>query len=277
MHQPATVTDADVQPPPAPNPAAVLDASSTVLAELYDRVPGLDALIAPDVTLSAVGLPFPQLNTVAATRFAPATADARIDEVIAWYDARGLPFAWHLGPLDTPNDLGARLVERGFTLDPDDMAGMAAPLADLPPPVLPAGASVELVRDVATFGQWIDVMVAGFEMPSEIGEAFLRFADLGFGDDLPYRVLLARIGRRPVAVSLAALTGRGVVIANVTTLADVRGRGLGRAITLAAMQEGADAGATIAVLQSTEMGNGVYRRLGFEQFARYRTYIRTVD
>ena len=40
------------------------------------------------------------------------------------------------------------------------------------------------------------------------------------------------------------------------------------------MHLGVEAGATIAVLQSTEMGNGVYRRLGFEPYGRYRVLAR---
>jgi predicted acetyltransferase len=65
-----------------------------------------------------------------------------------------------------------------------------------------------------------------------------------------------------------------MVIANVTTIPEHRGRGLGRAVTLAAMRIGAAAGAQIAVLQSTDMGRGVYRRLGFEEFGTYRVLAR---
>lgn len=61
------------------------------------------------------------------------------------------------------------------------------------------------------------------------------------------------------------------------TVADARGRGFGRAVTLAAMHAGAEAGAAVAVLQSTEMGHGVYRRLGFEEFGRYRDLVRVRD
>jgi predicted acetyltransferase len=78
-----------------------------------------------------------------------------------------------------------------------------------------------------------------------------------------------------VATSLGWVAAGGIEIANVTTVPDERGRGLGRAVTLAAMHAGARAGASIAVLHSTEMGHGVYRKLGFTEFARYRTAIWT--
>ncbi len=259
------------------DPADVLDAGSAVFATVNQRIPGFHGLVAPDVILSAIGLPFPRVNSASAARFTTETADARINDVVAWFHERGLPFVWRLGPADRPADLADRLAANGFTLDPDEMPGMAAPLEALPPVELPSGATIELVRDAAAFRAWLDVMVAGFGMPTQIGDAFMKFATLGFGDELPTRSILARLDGRPVATALGVLAGGGLVIANVATLEDVRGRGLGRAVTLAAMHAGAEAGATVAVLQSTEMGLGVYRRLGFESFGRYRVLMRLPD
>jgi ribosomal protein S18 acetylase RimI-like enzyme len=255
-----------------PDAAAVFDAASVGLAAINGSVPGFDSLVEPDVALSAVGLPIPRLNSANATRFTNASADRRIDEVIAWFEQRGLPFVWRLGPLDTPSDLEARLVARGFTIDPDEMPGMVASLADLPEVELPDAATLAFVDDATTFREWLDVMVVGFGMPSQIGDTFMKYAALGFGEDLPITIL-ARIDGRPVATSLGWVAAGGIEIANVTTVPEARGRGLGRAVTLAAMHAGARAGASIAVLQSTEMGRGVYRRLGFTEFARYRTAI----
>ena len=127
-----------------------------------------------------------------------------------------------------------------------------------------------------SFRAWLGVVVAGFEMPPIMGETFLKFGGLGFGPGTP-DLLLARLDGRPVATALAAVVGGGVAITNVTTLPDARGRGLGRAITLAAMRHGAEAGAAIAVLQSTEMGYRLYRGLGFEDFGRYRSLLWSAD
>lgn len=260
-----------------PDPADVMDAGSAVLAELSLRCPGMDALVTPDVVLSTLGIPFARVNSATAARFTPQTADTRIAEVVAWFRERGLPFVWRLGPADRPADLAARLLARDFTLDPDGLPGMAAPLDDLPAVELPPAASIEPVRDPVTFRTWLDVLVEGFAMPPEIGDAFVPFGDLGFGEELPTRPLLARLDGRPVATALGALAGGGVVISNVTTVSEARGRGLGRAITLATMHAGAAAGARLAVLASTEMGHSVYRRLGFEEFGLYRVAARLPD
>ena len=256
------------------DPATVADAGSRVFAQLNQRVPGFDGLVEPDVTVGSVDLPIARVNSASGARFKPHTAAARIDDVVAWFERRGVPFVWRLGPSDQPPDLEARLLDKGFALDPDEMPGMAARLTDLPEVELPDDATIEVVRDAAAFHEWLDVMVAGFGMPPEIGEAYRAFATLGFEDDLPVRSLLVRVGDRPVATALGAFADRGIVIANVTTIPEHRGRGLGRAVTLATMRIGAAAGAEIAVLQSTEMGLGVYRRLGFEAYGTYRVLAR---
>lgn len=257
-----------------PDPATVVDAGSAVFAQVNDRTPGFHGLVADDVVLAATGLPFARTNWAGAARFTPDTADARILEVARWFDELDVPFVWRLGPADQPDDLEERLLGHGFALDPDDMPGMAASLDALPPIELPAGATLELVHDATVFREWLDVMVAGFGMPPQIGDAFMAFAQHGFGDELPMRSFLVRVDGRPVATALGVLTGEGMTIANVTTLADARGRGIGRAATLAAMHAGAEAGAKMAVLQSTDMGLGVYERLGFRAFGRYRVLAR---
>jgi ribosomal protein S18 acetylase RimI-like enzyme len=257
-----------------PDPAAVLDASTALLAELNNRVPGYYGLVAPDVTVSSMGLPVARLNSVYSARFAKGAAEARIDELMAWFDERELPFSWHLGPRDRPRDLDRRLVARGMVMSPDPMPGLVASLADLPAAELPDGGSIERVLDPAAFAQLMEVMVEGFEMPTELGPAFLRYGDLGFGPGLPIP-FIGRIDGRPVATAMAVPVDRGVVILNVTTIPEFRGRGFGRALTLATMRAGAELGARIAVLQSTEMGHGVYRRLGFEPFGRYRRCVWT--
>jgi ribosomal protein S18 acetylase RimI-like enzyme len=259
------------------DPAAVADAGSRVFAELNQRIPGFDGFVAPDVTMASIGLPIARVNSASAARFQAATADVRIKAVVDWFAQRQVPFVWRLGPSDEPKDLKDRLLARGFTLDPDEMPGMAAPLADLPPVELPSGATVEVVRDAVAFRDWIGTMVAGFGMPPQIGDAYMAFATLGFGDDMPTRGLLARVDGRPVATALGVLAGEGIVILNVATVPGERGRGIGRAVTLAAMHVGASAGARIAVLQSTELGYGVYRRLGFEEYGRYRVLARLPD
>lgn len=61
----------------------------------------------------------------------------------------------------------------------------------------------------------------------------------------------------------------------VCTAPDARSRGIGTAITAAAVHEGRSLGCSTAVLGSSPMGYGVYRRLRFEEVFRYRLFERS--
>ena len=56
----------------------------------------------------------------------------------------------------------------------------------------------------------------------------------------------------------------------VGSLAEARGRGVGRAITAAATNAGFDLGAEFASLQASPMGEPVYRAMGYETIYDYR-------
>ncbi len=65
-------------------------------------------------------------------------------------------------------------------------------------------------------------------------------------------------------------TGEVAGIYCVTTLPEARRRGIGRHITAAALETARAQGCTRAIVQSTEMGRGLYRRLGFGEYCRIR-------
>ena len=58
----------------------------------------------------------------------------------------------------------------------------------------------------------------------------------------------------------------------VATLPNARGRGLGKLATSAATRGGFALGGRCASLEATKMGAPVYRKLGYREVLRYRTY-----
>ncbi len=256
--------------------ARAADALDEVMRTLFvaeARVPPSEAVVAPDVVFGSMHVPVPPLNAAFGARFDTGSADRRIDEVVAWFAARSMPCLWWVGPGDRPLDLASRLARHGFLSDDETVPGMIRDLDDLPVEPLPAGVTVDRVRDEAMYAEACGVVGVGFRLPPEVGEAFARLAVLGFGDDLPVRTFLARDGGRPVATSLAVLADDVAGLFNIATVPEARGRGLGRAVTLAALRDARAAGCRLAVLQSSEMGRGVYEKLGFRVFADYRVLV----
>ena len=83
---------------------------------------------------------------------------------------------------------------------------------------------------------------------------------------------VATLDGRPVATS-QLFVGAGVAgIYNVTCLPEARGQGIGRAITLAPLLEARRQGYATSILQASDLGYPVYRRLGFRDYGRLNAY-----
>lgn len=219
------------------------------------------------------GVPAPLFNSVLRIDVDEAGAEAAIDEAAAWFRARGGPWSWYVGPASRPAGLARLLERRGFTRATDP-PGMAAGLGDLDE--LEAGAQVDVQRvdDRASLKAWFDVFAPSFDLSRPASRAFQDLLlEAGFDADAPMHHLVAFEGRTPVATaSVVPAAGVGGIY-NVATRADRRGRGIGRAMTLAAMRDVAGMGYETAILWSTPAGMPVYRKLGFVEHCRVPTYL----
>jgi hypothetical protein len=83
---------------------------------------------------------------------------------------------------------------------------------------------------------------------------------------------LARLDSEPVGASQALFDSGAVGVYTVATVPWARGRGVGSALTMAPVLEGRGRGFRTAVLHASEMGEPVYRGLGFEPVCRMRVY-----
>jgi predicted N-acetyltransferase YhbS len=83
-------------------------------------------------------------------------------------------------------------------------------------------------------------------------------------------------GGRPVATARLSLAGGAAGIYAVHTIEELRGRGIGRALTLVPLRAARDLGYRIATLQSTEAGHPVYRRIGFRDITHYAIHVGNV-
>lgn len=219
------------------------------------------------------GSPIDYHNCVVRADLTAADADAEIRAWLAELRRRGLPGSWHLGPSSRPADLGQRLVRLGFA-HADDEIGMAADLNAVPDRVpAPAGLAIERVRDEPALGAWTGTLARGFgEGEREAAWVGSVYAAIGLGDEVPWRHFLARLDGQPVATSSLFL-GAGVGgVYFVFTVPEARRRGIGAAVTLAALHEARALGFRLAVLGSSAMGRSVYRRLGFVERCRIGVY-----
>jgi ribosomal protein S18 acetylase RimI-like enzyme len=132
------------------------------------------------------------------------------------------------------------------------------------------------VSNTEVLRECIEVMRVGFELPELASEVFFEaFTAMGLTEESPCRSYVGRLEGEAVAASSLLLAAGVAGIYNVATLPKARRQGLGAAVTLEGLREARELGYRIAVLQSSAMGFGVYRRLGFEQYSTYTIYVGT--
>src|SRR5688572_10846056 len=205
-------------------------------------------------------VPIPFFSGVARTNLAAGDVDATLDLL----RARNCPFRWWVTPSTRPESLGSMLQARGLR-HAYDAPGMIADLTTVPLDAQPPrGITMARLANAEELTDWLHVFTIAFSTPEHEREiwrgAYLR---CGFGDEAAWQHFVAFDGHRPLATTSVLVDGDLAGIYFVATLPEARGRGIGSAVTRAAMRYARDAGATRAALQSSEIGYSVYRSLGF--------------
>ncbi|MBK8900103.1 MAG: GNAT family N-acetyltransferase [Anaerolineaceae bacterium] len=198
----------------------------------------------------------------------PPTADASqiINETVNYFQAHDVPhLSWWLAPHLEPTDWSQYLLAYGFRYN-NSTPGMAVDLATLPQPTQHP-LTIQRVEGQHMLAEWTDTLKRGFGMPAEMASGMISIFE-SLGTDLPFRSYLGYLNDRPVACSTLYL-GAGVAgIYNIATVPEARGQGVGSAMTLAPLYEAREMGYRAGILQSSEMGYGVYQLLGFQKLCQ---------
>jgi GNAT superfamily N-acetyltransferase len=212
------------------------------------------------------------LNVVLRSELPTDRADEIIEQTINHFKAKNLAdLTWWIDP-KTP-DLGEHLIRHGLTFS-EGGTGMAADLNDVPNSVPnPANFKIIPVTDFETLKDWNRTSNIGFGHLNPDDKFAEVLAEVVF--DPPWRTYLGLLNDRPVATSQLFLSAGVAGLYSVTCLPEARNRGIGAAITLAPLREARSMGYRVSILQASDLGAKVYRRLGFKDYGRLNQYLWT--
>jgi GNAT superfamily N-acetyltransferase len=179
-----------------------------------------------------------------------APSPSALDEALTWLARRRVPFrVFVVGePATAINEL---LTSHSLRRDADPYPAMVLhPLPD--PPARPDGIEV------------IDGLEPGLA----------PYLPASFADDAEVRVFSALVDGQPAGVSIAIRTGDVSGVYGVGTRPEFRRRGVGTAVSWAAVTAGREWGCDTVVLQASAAGLPVYERMGFRTVVRYLTFTR---
>jgi ribosomal protein S18 acetylase RimI-like enzyme len=195
----------------------------------------------------------------------PATAE-RLEAELDWVRGHELPYrAWIAAGLDA--ELGRVPLSAGLERDALLYPGMV--LHPVPePPEPPPGVQV-LGIELPALDEFRAVAVDLGSPPPLAGRIFT----CSFAADADVRLFVGSLDGRPVGTSIAIRTGDVCGVYNVATVSEARRRGVGGALTWAAVAASSEWGCDTVVLQSTEMARSLYGAMGFRTVVEYATYL----
>jgi ribosomal protein S18 acetylase RimI-like enzyme len=175
---------------------------------------------------------------------------------------------WVRGGQEEDRDLVAAAEATGFQLVyemPEMTLG-----EKLAPPELPSGAELHrltAIEQATDFWHVATTSYSSIGFPPEVFAGYTNHAGLLAENVVAF---LALLDGKPVSIAMTMVSHGVAGIYWVGSLEQARGKGLGRAVTLAATNAGFDLGADVASLQASPMGKPIYLELGYETAFEYQ-------
>ena len=239
----------------------------------HRRTPSMSVVDTPDLVIVDSGLPCDTFNLVCRARLAPENADERVRATISHFAAARRPFSWWLTPGNAPPDLAERLLAAGLQRADSELA-MAAELATLPATnTLPQGLQIRRVRTEVQLQHFAAIIAAGWSPPDpDVLRFYALAAPALLLSDAPLWLYVGYLNDAPVATAELTVGGGVAGLYNIVTLEAYRRRGIGLAMSLQPLRDAREQGHRTAILQATDDGAWVYRRLGFAPFGEITEY-----
>jgi GNAT superfamily N-acetyltransferase len=140
-------------------------------------------------------------------------------------------------------------------------------------PALAAGTELRKLENLdqaVDFWRVAPAAYASIGFPPEVFAGYTNHAGL-LAENVT--AFVAYVDGEPVSIAMTIVSHGVAGIYWVGSLEQARGRGLGRAVTIAATNAGFELGAEIASLQASPMGKPIYLELGYETVFDYRLFL----
>lgn len=209
------------------------------------------------------GLPLSLFNGCVIAR--PATRD-ELETALDWMREQDLPHRVWIAQLVPA--LGDLPPVYGLEPEPIPYPGMV--LHPLPEPPAPAPGVVVVPVEDGNVEEFLSVCIEN-GLRRDLSE---RLFSPSFISDRDVQLFVGRLDGRPVGTSVAIRSRTASGVYNVGTLPEARRRGVGAALTWAAVEAGRAWGYDTIVLQSSTMGFSTYAAMGFRTVAPYTVFSR---
>jgi hypothetical protein len=216
------------------------------------------------------GEPHPLGNFAVLTTADRSSARSAVEPLVAG----PFPSAVLFPGMTVPAEVDAFLVPQGFSAH-GAMPAMAIDIDRIGATSLPADCELVRVGAGADGEEWVRQFAVGYELPLGVARYFSPVAvGADTAEDSPMQFFAIRRGGVIVSTSVCCLCDGLAGIYCVSTIPEHRRQGLGEHATAEPLRRAAKLGYRVGLLQSSEAGYPVYRKLGFADFGGVPLYVR---
>jgi hypothetical protein len=237
--------------------------------QFFELDPNAAVAAEPGWLFGAGSSTHPVISNAAFRRDDSVDAGELIARASEFFAARKRGFSlWVRAGQDEDRDLIAAAETAGFQLVysmPEMTLGQK-----LEPPQLPPGAELRKLSGTEQAPYFWRVAIAAYAsngFPPEVFAGYTNHAGL-LAENVV--VFIALLDGEPVSIAMTIVSHGVAGIYWVGSLEQARGKGLGRAVTVAATNAGFELGGEIASLQASPMGKPIYLKLGYETAFEYQ-------
>jgi ribosomal protein S18 acetylase RimI-like enzyme len=217
-------------------------------------------------------LPCPFFNNVFSAVIPKPKVQDVVHDLIDRFLSRNVPCFWWSGPANHDQQVAGILETRGFVKAVEG-AAMAIDLSSRPN-FNSGGVEICEVECASQMSDWCSTCTVAFEFEDALsGWWHELFTSIPHGSPSPLRHFLASVDGKPAGTASAFVEDGVVGLASVGVRPEFRRRGIGSAITLAALRTARNQDCRLGALFSSPMAVAMYEGLGFRRHGTGHCYM----
>ncbi|HEX4045035.1 MAG TPA: bifunctional GrpB family protein/GNAT family N-acetyltransferase [Gammaproteobacteria bacterium] len=222
----------------------------------------------PGFTLVNSSLPDDTFNYALDADFSSADANKKITEVTTYFTQKNIPFCWWVSPFDKPDDLSEHLESNGYQ-NTENNTAMYFDL-DRWHDTISSIPQLEIIRarDEKTLHDFA-LVLANDE--TAFKQYFSWIASI-LTDDDPIEYYVGYVNGKPVVRGLSCYFAQVAGLHWLSTAPDERRKGYGAAMQQYRLKRAKELGYHIAVLQASNEGYLLYKKLGYKECGVFREF-----
>lgn len=193
------------------------------------------------------------------------TVSKTIRQVISRIKELNISALWFTTPMTNPKNLPILLKDHGFKYQ-NGWKSMAIDLKTFDSSFnIPKCLEIKEVNNLEELKIWTDILVKSFEFPL-FSDSYKKYFITAGLNNLNFNYYLGFFNGKPVATSIL-FKGKGATgLFYIGTINEARRKGIAKAMVNYLLRLSKNEGYNICVLQASEIGYHLYKKIGFKEY-----------